>query len=75
MTEFCQAHYESNERDRKALVRRGIYLPLLFDGDCMLNDFILRFPPLMEQPPILPIEDGWIELPSLGDFFEEDEDG
>lgn len=41
VAEFCQAHYEGNERDRKALVRRGIYLPLLFDGDCMLDDALV----------------------------------
>ncbi|MBJ7900841.1 MAG: hypothetical protein GC158_13210 [Cyanobacteria bacterium RI_101] len=39
--EFCKAHYEGNTRDRKALVRRGVYLPLLFDGDCMLDDALI----------------------------------
>ncbi len=41
VAEFCQAHYEGNVRDRKALVRRGVYLPLLFDGDCMLDNALI----------------------------------
>ncbi len=150
--EFCQAHYEGNSRDRKALVRRGVYLPLLFDGDCMLDDalivvgdllpeeasaailaltwklsipcghfiisaecgeeeyiekavqnrrnqhyevfewvdvppgdyrvdlyatptrFILRLSPLTETLTMPMMEDGWLELPVLGDFFSDDDD-
>ena len=150
--EFCQAHYRGNERDRKALLRRGVYLPLLFNGDCMLDDalivvgeltseqanvaikaftwklnipcgqllicceggddeeilmaiqnqrqehyaifeivdvppgeyltelyatpqrFILRLSSLTHPPQMPPFEDGWIELPALGEFFEEDEE-
>lgn len=150
--EFCQAHYRGNERDRKALVRQGIYLPLLFDGDCILDDalivfgeltpeeasqaikaftwklnipcgqlliccegqddeeirnavqnvrreylalfeifdvppgeylveiyatpprFILHFSPLTEQPPMPEMEYGCFELPTLGDFFDCEEE-
>ena len=152
IAEFCQAHYRGNERDRKALVRRGVYVPLLFDGDCMLDNalivfgdltpeeansaikaftwklnipcghlvisaeggedeyiyqavqnqrqknyqvfewvdvspgeylmelyatpdrFILRFSPLTEPPPMPPMEDGWIDVPNLGYFFEDEDD-
>ncbi len=151
--EFCQAHYEGNDRDRKALVRRGVYLPLLFNGDCMLDDalivvgdllpeeasqaipalrwklsipcghliisaecgeaeyiqnavqnereehyevfewvdvppgdyqvdlyatpsrFILRLSPLSESLTMPAMVDGWLELPALGEFFDEDDNG
>ncbi|GAB4210868.1 MAG: hypothetical protein OHK0012_02270 [Synechococcales cyanobacterium] len=150
--EFSQAHYEGNARDRKALVRRGVYLPLLFDGDCMLDNaliivgdllpeeasqaihvltwklsipcghliisaesgeeeyirkavhnereehyqvfewvdvppgdyqvdlyatpprFILRLSPLTESLTMPSMEDGWIDLPPLGDFFNDGDD-
>lgn len=150
--EFCQAHYEGNARDRKALVRRGVYLPLLFNGDCMLDNalivvgdllpeeasqailtltwklsipcghfiisaecgeeeyiqnavqnereehfevfewvdvppgdyrfdlyatparFILQLSPLTESLTMPVMEDGWFELPALGEFFGDEDD-
>lgn len=149
--EFCQAHYQGNARDRKALVRRGVYLPLLFNGDCMLDNalivvgellpeeanqaipaltwklsipcghliisaecgeeeyiqnavqnkrqehyevfewvdvppgdyqvdlyatpprFILRLSPLIEALTMPEMEDGWFELPALGEFFDDND--